>query len=246
MKPSASSLVNSSRQVSSSDSAATDYELSVIDFDEDNFVTQFDKDNQHRKNGKVQTFRLGSGDLALRIYNKCAEIEESSAKTWFYDIWGVDKNVWRFEWQVRKAWLRQLGIITFQDLSERQGDLLRVLVQDHTSLRIKGKDSNRSRWRLHPVWKDLRAFVRELDGLGVIRDLGMPRLLSERMQRIAISLYGYMKTIAAIQSVAANVPAISLNEARAHLALELKQLHDPLTWETDVERRMKELKLGEW
>lgn len=40
-----------------------DYHLPVIDFDEDNFVSSFAKDNQHRKHGKVQTFRLGEGDL---------------------------------------------------------------------------------------------------------------------------------------------------------------------------------------
>ncbi|MFZ1547611.1 MAG: hypothetical protein WAT12_11020 [Candidatus Nitrotoga sp.] len=57
-----------------------DYHLPVIDFDEDNFVSSFAKDNQHRKHGKVQTFRLGEGDFGLRIYNKCDEIQESSAK----------------------------------------------------------------------------------------------------------------------------------------------------------------------
>jgi len=122
-----------------------DYHLPLIDFDEDNFVSSFAKDNQHRKHGKVQTFRLGEGNLVLRIYNKCDEITEKSSKTWFYDLWGIDKEVWRIEWQTRKDWLRLVGIQTFEDLKERQGDLLRVLVNDHTTLRIKAEDSNRSR-----------------------------------------------------------------------------------------------------
>jgi len=82
--------------------------------------------------------------------------------------------------------------------------------------------------------------------LGVVRELDMPALLDERMTYIAISLYGYMKRIAAIYSLQGQTPAISLQQARAHLALRIEQLHDPLTWETDVERRMTEMRLGEW
>lgn len=224
-----------------------DYHLPAIDFDEDNFVSSFAKDNQHRKNRKVQTFKFGEGgDLGLRVYNKCDEIQESSDKTWFYDLWGMEQDVWRIEWQARKERLRLVGIKTFEDLKERQGDLLRVLVNDHTTLRIKTEDSNRSRWPLHPLWQDLQERVAQMEGLGVVRELDMPALLDERMMRISISLYGYMKRIAAIYSLQGKTPAISLQQARAHLSIRLEQLHDPLTWEFDVERRMTEMRLGEW
>ena len=223
-----------------------DYHLPLIDFDEDNFVSSFAKDNQHRKNRKIQTFRFGEGDLVLRVYNKCDEIQESSAKTWFYPLWGIEQDVWRIEWQTRKEWLRRFGIRTFEDLKERQGDLLRILVNDHTTLRIKTEDSNRSRWPLHPLWQHLQERAAQMEGLGVVRELDMPALLDERMFRISISLYGYMKRIAAIYSLQGKSPAISLRQARAHLSLELERMHDPLTWETDVERRMTEMRLGEW
>ena len=223
-----------------------DYHLPLIDFDEDNFVSSFAKDNQHRKNRKIQTFRFGEGNLVLRVYNKCDEIQESSAKTWFYPLWGIEEDVWRIEWQTRKEWLRRFGIRTFEDLKERQGDLLRVLVNDHTTLRIKTEDSNRSRWPLHPLWQHLQERAAQMEGLGVVRELDMPALLDERMFRISISLYGYMKRIAAIYSLQGKSPAISLRQARAHLSLELERMHDPLTWETDVERRMTEMRLGEW
>ena len=49
---------------------AMDFQIPTIDFNEDNFVSAFIKDNQHRKNGEIQTFRLGEGDLILRLYNK--------------------------------------------------------------------------------------------------------------------------------------------------------------------------------
>ena len=223
-----------------------DYYLPAIDFDEDNFVSSFVKDNQHRKNGKVQNFRLGEGDLGLRVYNKCDEILEKSFKTWFYDLWGIDRDVWRIEWQIRKLWLRRFGIRTFEDLKERQGDLLRILVNEHTTLRIKTEDSNRSRWPLHPLWQDFQLRVAQMEGLGVVRELNSEKLLDERMRRITIVLYGYMKRIAAIYSLQDATTAASLNQARAHLAVQLRNIHDPLTWETDVQRRMNEMRLGEW
>ena len=223
-----------------------DYHLPLIDFDEDNFVSSFAKDNQHRKNGKVQTFRLGGGDLALRVYNKSDEIQESSAKTWFYDLWGMEQGVWRIEWQARKDWLRVVGIKTFEDLQERQGDLLRVLVNDHTTLRIKTEDSNRSRWPVHPLWQDLQERVAQMEGLGVVRELDMAGLLDERQMRIAIILYGYMKRVAAIHCLQGGLPMISHDEAHQHLGIMLDQIHDPLTWQNDVERRITEMRLGEW
>lgn len=225
---------------------AFDYHLPNIDFDEDNFVSQATKDNQYRKHGKVQTFRFGEDQIALRVYNKSDEIAEKSAKTWFYELWGMEKEVWRVEWQVRKMMMRFLGIHTFGDLQERQGDLVRLLVEQHTTLRLKSPDSNRSRWPLHPLWRDLQEQVEKMNGLGVVRELDLPALMEERMMRIAISLYGYMKRIAAIYSLQGNTPAISLKEARAHLAVLMEQIHDPLTWEPEVERRMREMRLGEW
>lgn len=223
-----------------------DYRLPVIDFDEDSFVSQASKDNQHRKDRKVQTFDIGVKELKLRIYNKCDEITETSQKTWFYDLWGTDKEVWRIEWQTRKEWLRRFGIRTFIDLKERQGDLLRILVNEHTTLRIKGDDSNRSRWPLHPLWQDLQGRVAQMEGLGIVRELDMPALLDERQTRIAISVYGYLKRIAAIHCLQSGLPMMPHNYALRHLHTLLEQIHDPLTWQTDVERRMTEMRLGEW
>jgi len=204
------------------------------------------KDKQHRKNRKVQTFNFGEGDIVLRMYNKCDEITETSAKTWFYELWGMDKEVWRIEWQTRKEWLKRFGIRSFQDLKERQGDLLRVLVNDHTTLRTKTDDSNRSRWPLHPLWQDLTERVAQLEGLGVVRELDMPALLDERQMRNIISVYGYMKRIAAIQCLQGGLPMMPHDQAQRRLSELLNRIHDPLTWQNDVERRITEMRLGEW
>jgi hypothetical protein len=223
-----------------------DYQIDAIDFDEDSFVSQAIKDNQHRKNRKVQTFRFGEGELVLRIYNKVDEIQESSAKTWFFNLWGCEENVWRIEWQVRKEWLRRFGISTFTDLAERQGDLLRILVNDHTTLRIQTEDSNRSRWPIHPLWHDLQDQVDQMPGFGIVRELDRGALLKERETRITISVYGYLKRLAAIQGIRLNTAEVGFEESLKHLVRKLENVHDALTWENDVKRRYNEMRLGQW
>lgn len=225
---------------------AFDYHLPELDFDEDNFVTDFVKDNQHRKNRTVQTFRLGQGDLVLRFYNKSDEIAESSSKTWLYELWGRDSDVWRIEWQARKEWLRDYGIKTISELQSNQGGLLQSLVNDHTKLCIKSADSNRSRWLLHPLWMDLQEQVEKLPGHDLERELNMDSLLDERFMRISISVYGYLKRAAAIRSLQGNTAPASLEKAFGLLSRQVNRIHDPLTWESDVQRRMNEMRLGEW
>ena len=225
---------------------AFDYYLPEIDFDEDSFISLAAKDTQYRKNGKVQNFEFGSDLVKLRVYNKVDEINEKSKKTWFFKLWGMDQDVWRIEWQIRKDQLRKLGISSFESLDERQGDLLRLLTKEHTTLRIKSTDSNRSRWAMHPLWENLIQRVNEMDGLGVVRDLNKLNLLDERLTYIAISVYGYVKRVAAIDALYTGADQSYMDEAFTHLQNRITELHDPLTWQMDVNRRVKEMKLGEW
>lgn len=224
---------------------AFDYQIPEVDFDLDSFVTTARKDNQHRKSKKVQTYTFGSDQIVLRMYNKTDEIEEASHKTWFYDLWGTDKNVWRIEWQLRKVALKFMGIESISDLNECQGDMLRMLVKDST-LRAKSNDSNRSRWGLHPIWQDLTARINQIQGLGVVRSLNQTALLDERFTRIVVSIYGYLKRIAAIDVIYSGNEKSFIDEVLIHLQNRVMELHDPLTWQTDVDRRVKEMRLRDW
>jgi hypothetical protein len=224
---------------------AFDFHLEDIDFDEDSFVTVAAKDSQHRKNGKVQTFTFGRDEVVLRVYNKSDEVQEASGKYWLYPLWGGQtENVWRVEWQVRKESLKRFGLRTFQDLFDGYGDLLRYLVDDHTSLRVKTDDSNRSRWPVHPLWADLAAHIDTLPAQGVYRELDQRAALDEILMRIAISMEGNLKKVAAIECLKAGLRSMSQQQTLDLFVPLLSKVHNGLTWNGDVQRRIDELRLA--
>ena len=223
-----------------------DYDLPTIDFDEDSFVSRSSKDSQYREDGKVQTFSFGKGDVVLRVYDKVAEIRQQSDKVWFYLLWEQDENVWRIEWQIRKPVLKRFGIITFDDLKSQQGDLLRYLAAEHDTLRQPNDDSNASRWPLHPLWQDLQCQIENLNHLGIDRVYGQNAVLEERMMRMAIAMFGYLKRVAAVHCVQTGKKVISPDEALSIIGKRTNKIYEPLAWQMDVDKRIKEIQLGEW
>jgi hypothetical protein len=224
---------------------AYDYRIDLIDFGLDHFVSVAEGDKQYRKNKKAQTFDFGSGEKKLRVYNKSDEINEQSGKVWFYPLWGgVKKNVWRIEWQTRGECLKTLGIRTLQDMSERMGDLLRQLATEHTSLRAMTEDSNRSRWPLHPLWQDYLGQIATLPTQGVVRKYDPNLNLEERLLRCNISMYGYLKRVAAINALRHGFKGPSFQNTLSLLKIQLMPLYDELTWHEDVASRMEEMRFG--
>lgn len=224
---------------------AFDFWLPTVDFDEDSFVTVADKDSQHRKNGNVQTFTFGRGDIVVRIYNKSDEIIEASGKYWLHALWqGQKDNVWRVEWQVRKEVLKRFGLRTYADLFEGYGDVLRYLVSEHTSLRTKTDDTNRSRWPVHPLWTLLSEHIATLPAQGVYREVDAAAGLDETLIRMAISMEGYLKKVAAIECLKEGRPMLSQSQTIDRLIPLLETVHNGLTWRGDVQRRMDQLRLA--
>lgn len=227
---------------------AFDYHLPTRDFDESHFVSAATKDSKHREGGEIQTLTFGRDEVVLRLYDKVAEIDQQSHKTWFYALWdGICEDVWRIEWQVRKALLRSFGIRTLEDLMERQDDVLRHLATEHTSLRCPNEDSNRSRWPLHPLWQDLQSRIAELNAVGAVRTDGIGAALEERKTRLVVSVYGYLKRLAAIHVLQEGrddvVPlALLLPEFRALV----QSVHNPIAWDGDVRKRIDQMRLGPW
>lgn len=110
--------------------------------------------NAFAKAGKIETFTIGNkGSLQIAVYDKTKEIKESSGKTWFYKIWGNEyqNSVYRVEIRMSKNWLKDRNIRSMDKLKENLPELLNDALRVRR-LAIPGRDSNRSRWRIHPLW----------------------------------------------------------------------------------------------
>ena len=70
-------------------------------------------------------------------------------------------------------------------------------------------------------------------------------MLDKRFIRIAISVYGYIKRVAAIDALYTGVEKSYVDEAFTHLQNKIMELHDPLTWQNDVNKRVEQMRLGE-
>ncbi len=223
---------------------AFDYQVAPVDFDADDMLSLSAKDAVYREDGRLQTLMFGKGDVVLRLYDKVTEIEQQSDKVWLFDLWGVKADVWRIEWQVRKAVLRRFGIRSLEDLFENRADLLRYLATEHDSLRRATSDSNRSRWPFHPLWKDLIGQIEAFNAHGLYRECNEAAILGERELRIAMSIYGYLKRSAAILAIRDAEEDVSLDRAWQRQRELLRDIHEPLTWELDVAAKRQRMLLG--
>ncbi|MBH0199205.1 MAG: hypothetical protein HP497_07255 [Nitrospira sp.] len=124
--------------------------------------------------------------------------------------------------------------------------LLRYLAECHDTLRSRTEDGNRSRWPLHPLWVDLQQRIMELHTLDAKQVEGKELVLDERLMRLTISIYGYLKRMAAVSCVKQGQPMMSEEEAYDLLGDRLRQLFEPFSWKLDVQKRMKAIELGEW
>lgn len=116
---------------------------------------------QHRlflDHDQLQTMYVGATDseILLRIYDKSVEIVAND-KLWFLSLWGLEENtdVWRFEFQIRRPFLKQCRIDSLDDLLARRADLWQYLTDNWFTLRLCDHE-NSSRRTVHPLWQMLQ------------------------------------------------------------------------------------------
>lgn len=227
---------------------AFDFDLPDMDFAEDHFATRAHKDAKYRDGGRAQTFRLGAGHTVIRIYDKIAEIGQSSGKVWFFELWGQAENVWRVEFQIRSERLKSGAIRTLGDLEELQGDILRQLAHEHTTLRRPTGDSNKSRWPLHPLWQSLQDAIVEIPQFGLTRHYDPKTGLQYRKFKIVNSIYGYLKALAALAVLESGHSdrLITLEDLTEEFPELLQPHHVPSIWREDVAQRVRDYGFGKW
>ena len=93
---------------------------------------------------------------------------------------------------------------------------------------------------------DLQERIAELHVLESKQVDGKELVLDERLIRPTISVYDYLKRMAAVSCVKEGKPMMSEEETFGLLGDRLRRLFDPLSWKFDVQKRIKAIELGEW
>jgi len=117
------------------------------------------------KGGILETCYFGSpaAPIRLRIYNKGKEVLKKGEKLWFADLWGTNdlEDIWRVEFQLRRAALKQFKINDFEDLWQRAGGLWKYLTGEWFSLRLRDND-RQDRRSIHPWWLEVQSCAERL------------------------------------------------------------------------------------
>lgn len=224
--------------------AAFDFVVGAPDFVLDDFVSVAEKDAQYRQNRDLQSERFGEGDAVCRVYDRIAEIEQQSEKFWLFDLWGVSEGVWRCEFQIRGQRLKSVGISTIEQLRAHLPKLVATLARTHTSLRIPNGDSNRSRWPLHPMWRELIASTGQL--IRPPEHVPPPLLtgIQYPLDRRLVSLLGDLKGLAALLSRNCAERPVTLEQLLKWLAPMLRRRQSPELWRADVVAKIRKRELG--
>jgi hypothetical protein len=103
----------------------------------------------------LETFYVGGRKSPIRgrLYDKSKEVKVHR-KEWFHELWGIDNptDVWRIEFQLRRAALRSFEVDTMEDLQRKLGGMWKYLTSDWFSLRARD-NKNTSRRSILPFWQ---------------------------------------------------------------------------------------------
>ena len=226
---------------------AFDYGIPIVDFEAKHFASRAAKNAVYSEHSKIQTIAFGKGDTVIRIYDKVAEIEQQSGKAFFYELWGQTEDVWRIEFQLRRERLKRAGINTIEDLNDYQNDVLRDIAQRHTTLRRPVSDRNKSRWPLHPLWKQLLADINRLPQTGLVEDFNPAAPLHWRVYQQGKSIHGMLKGLGVLLSLQDRLPDDpTLQDVLHKLNDVLKPHHNATIWNADIKKRQSAYRLGLW
>jgi hypothetical protein len=101
---------------------------SLPEFERDQIVSRGRYRQFHYDGDDFTGLTVGKGDVVFRMYDKIAEATAHGTVDRWRDVWSYDgSHVSRFEFQLRKDFLKQFGIERMADLLKRQGDVMEYL-----------------------------------------------------------------------------------------------------------------------
>ena len=134
----------------------TEHDLDAIDIN--HWVTRTTLFDKHYIRPHFTGWSIGyGGEISARLYNKTLEIKKSG-KDYLFPIWksagwNEEHSVWRLEFQYMREFLNQVDSVPLETFLTRQGSLWHFACTEWLRLCIPNpKDTNSSRWSMHPLW----------------------------------------------------------------------------------------------
>jgi len=155
------------------------------------------------KHRKLTGIRIGMGIILARLYDKPLEIAQQSKKYWQYDKWGIRIDeipegymIIRIEFQLRREFLKQVGLNTVEDLLSLHSRAWAQCTQ--IWLRFEdGIGKHVTRRRTLPFWKIIQAgYEGAQDACPLVREKAYVQNKRQTMAQIN----GHMSSLMAMES----------------------------------------------
>ena len=129
----------------------------------DAWVTRAKRRIPYYEGDHLTGWSIGKGCMAARLYDKLFELLNVSHKSYLLELWQqagwkFRESVWRLEFQLRRAILKEMAIATVDDLLANLAGIWAYGAEKWLLLKIPNPaDKNPSRWPLHSLWALLQA-----------------------------------------------------------------------------------------
>ena len=152
----------------------------------------------------LETLYFGSGKpIMVRLYDKT---KESAAKgtDWWPQKWGANylagERVWRVEFQIERAYLKDVGLPSPEATLDAAGRLWTKLTGEWLTWRVPSEDSNRSRWPLAPALEAVQSVT--FDDAAIGPDLVRAGQLRGDLRKLTPAVVGFLSSLAALTDAA--------------------------------------------
>ncbi|CCK81563.1 hypothetical protein [Desulfobacula toluolica] len=166
----------------------------------DHRVTRASDTKIFHSNKNLSGITIGKNKFSARLYDKPLEIQQQSNKTWFFNIWGLesvpaDYKIIRVEFQLRREDIKELGIISINDLFNLIQNIWSYCTKDW--LKFQDNPGKQSHQRKTLKWWEIiqNGFNNMSPGNPLIRS----KALNADKDRLSQQIVGLMSSFAALE-----------------------------------------------
>ena len=208
-----------------------------LEFIKEHMVSRSRAISHYATGNQLETFYAGApgAQIRMRLYDKGKEINKSG-KRWFLQLWGREgpEGIWRVEFQLLRPALKEWGIESLENLTEKLGGLWHYLTTEWFSLRFQD-NSKQERRTVLPWWK---AVQEQATNFGILKEIVKP----EKSTELAILDWYVTHIGGCLPSYAARRGAKDIKEALAALQKDMCLYWFEKKFQDELEKRT--LKLG--